>query len=184
MHIYKFTHVDSGRVYIGQTIQDPNQRRLEHIADSKYTSKTYHFHNAIRKYGVDAFTFEVLAEATSIEELNILEETFIQQFDSINNGFNIRNGGRNKTHHPDSIKRMIEAQKAAHARRRADGKDGGWVRKDGGPMLGKTHPNKGGCCANKGKKKGMTWEQIYGIDGAELRRRARAEKALSRKLGG
>jgi len=31
MHIYKFTHIESGKCYIGQTIQDPNQRRLEHI---------------------------------------------------------------------------------------------------------------------------------------------------------
>ena len=32
MHIYKFTHTESNRCYIGQTIQDPNHRRLEHIA--------------------------------------------------------------------------------------------------------------------------------------------------------
>jgi hypothetical protein len=35
MYIYKFTHIDSKRCYIGQTIQNPNQRRLEHISDSK-----------------------------------------------------------------------------------------------------------------------------------------------------
>ena len=178
MHIYKFTHIDSGRVYIGQTIQDPNRRRLEHIADSKHSPKSYHFHNALKKYGVDSFSFEVLAEATSVEELNMLEETFIQQFDSIVNGFNIRNGGGNKTHHPDSIKRMSEAQKAARIHRKKNGTDRGWKRKDGGPMLGKVHPNKGGTSANKGKKKGMTWEDIYGVEGASLRRKACAERRL------
>ena len=86
MHIYKFTHIESNRCYIGQTIQDPNQRRLEHIADSRYTTRVYHFHNAIRKYGIDAFTFEVIAEANSLEELNMLEEKYVEQFDSINNG--------------------------------------------------------------------------------------------------
>lgn len=35
MHIYKFTHITSGKSYVGQTTQNPNQRRLEHIADSK-----------------------------------------------------------------------------------------------------------------------------------------------------
>lgn len=184
MYIYKFTHIKTGRSYIGQTIQDPNRRRLEHIADSRYTTKTYHFHNALKKYGVDSFLFEVIAEAASLEELNLLEEKYIQEYDSINNGFNIRNGGRNKIHHSNSIKRMSEAQKAAHARRRSEGRDGGWIRKDGGPMKGKSHPNKGGTCANKGKKKGMTWEEIYGVEGAALRRQARAEKALSRKSGG
>ena len=71
MHIYKFTHLETGRCYIGQTIQDPNQRRLEHICDSKHTPRTYHFHNALKKYGEDAFSFEVIAEASSLDELNI-----------------------------------------------------------------------------------------------------------------
>ena len=118
MYIYKFTHIDSGRSYIGQTIQDPNHRRLEHISGSRYSEKTYHFHNAIKKYGIDSFIFEVIDK------------------------------------------------------------------KDGGAMLGKTHPNKGGTSSNKGKKQGMTWEEIYGIEGAANRRQAHATKALSRKSGG
>ena len=60
MHIYKFTHLASGRCYIGQTTQDPNQRRLEHISGSRYSEKTYHFHNALKKYGVEFFVFEVI----------------------------------------------------------------------------------------------------------------------------
>lgn len=126
MFIYKFTHLESNRSYIGQTIQDPNRRRLEHITHSKYTDKTYHFHNALKKYGIDAFSFEVIATATNIEELNILEESCIQKFDSIKNGFNIRNGGGNKTHSAESIERMRESQRLAHARRKAEGKDIPW----------------------------------------------------------
>jgi len=49
----------------------------------------------------------------------------------------------NKTHNADSIERMKESQKAAHAKRRAEGREGGWTRKDGGPMKGKSHPKKG-----------------------------------------
>jgi group I intron endonuclease len=184
MHIYKFTHIETGRCYIGQTVQDPNRRRLEHIADSRHTPRTYHFHNALKKYGADAFIFEVIAEATSLEELNLLEEKYIQKFDSIENGFNIRNGGGNKTHHPESIKRMGEAQKLSRIQRKINGTDRGWTRRDGGPMKGKSHPNKGGTCTNKGKKKGMTWEEIYGIEGAAQRRQHRAMLALSRKSGG
>lgn len=184
MFIYKFTHIESGRCYIGQTVQSPNRRRLEHISDSKYTTKEYHFHNAIRKYGIDAFTFDVIDEANSLEELNLLEDKYINQYDSINNGFNIRQAGGNKLHSDESKQRMRESQKAAHARRQMEGRDGGWIRKDGGPMKGKVHPNKGGTSANKGKKKGMTWEEIYGVEGAALRRQSWAEKALSRKSGG
>lgn len=138
MNIYKFTHIESGRSYIGQTIQDPNQRRLEHIAASRHSPKSYHFHNAINKYGIDAFTFEVIAQASSLDELNLLEAKFIEEFNSIDNGFNIRGGGGNKTHNADSLVRMGESQKAAHARRAAEGKDT-WNRSDGGAMKGKRH---------------------------------------------
>jgi group I intron endonuclease len=136
MHIYKFTHIETGKCYIGQTIQDPNRRRLEHIADSRHTTKTYHFHNALRKYGIDAFTFEVIDSTETLEDLNKLEEKYVLLFDSINNGYNIRNPGDNKTHNPASIERMRESQRKAHARRRSLGTDS-WTRSDGGPMNGK-----------------------------------------------
>lgn len=120
MHIYKFTHKESGKSYIGQTIQTPNQRRLEHIAGSRTSEKTYHFHNALRKYGVDAFIFDVIAEATTLAELNQLEEQYVEQFDCYQNGYNIRKAGNNKLHSEESKQRMRESQKAAHARRRAE----------------------------------------------------------------
>jgi group I intron endonuclease len=182
MHIYKFTHLASGRCYIGQTTQDPNRRRLEHISASKYTTKEYHFHNALRKYGVEAFIFEVIDSANSLEELNLLEEKYVDQYDSINNGFNIRQAGSNKLHSKGSKERMSESQKAAHARRKLEGRDGGWKRKDGGPMLGKEHPNKGGTSLLKGKMKGKTWEEIYGPEVAAARRKSMANTALRKKL--
>jgi group I intron endonuclease len=181
MHIYKFTHISTGRCYIGQTIQDPNRRRYDHIYSSKNNNNEYHFQHALRKYGVDAFTFEVIAEANSLEELNLLEEKYVQEFDSINNGFNIRQAGGNKLHSKESILRMGEAQREAHARRRALGTDT-WKRKDGGPMKGKVHPNKGGTSALKGKMKGKTWEEIYGPEVAEARRKSMRETALRKKL--
>jgi group I intron endonuclease len=136
MHIYKFTHIESGKSYIGQTIQDPGRRRLEHISDSRHTNKSHHFHNAIRKYGIESFTFEVIDSAETIEDLNKLEEKYVLLFDSINNGYNIRNPGDNKTHNPASIDRMRDSQRKAHARRKKLGTDT-WTRKDGGPMNGK-----------------------------------------------
>jgi group I intron endonuclease len=136
MHIYKFTHTETGKCYIGQTIQDPNQRRLEHIADSRHTTRTYHFHNALRKYGIESFTFEVIDSAESMEDLNKLEEKYVLLFDSINNGYNIRNPGNNKTHNPASIERMRESQRKAHVRRKSLGTDT-WSRGDGGAMNGK-----------------------------------------------
>jgi group I intron endonuclease len=184
MYIYKFTHIESGKIYIGQTIQNPRKRMLEHISGSKYTSKKHHFHNALRKYGVDAFTWEVIATANSLEELNLLEEKYVIEYNSINYGYNLRQPGNNKKHNINSIKKMSESQKISRLYRKLKGTDKGWKRKDGGPMKGKIHPNKGGTSANKGMKKGMTWEEIYGTDGAALRRLSHAQRATNRKSGG
>jgi len=163
MHIYKFTHSESGRCYIGQTIQDPNQRRLEHICDSRHTDRTYHFHNALRKYGVDNFTFEVIAEASSLEELNNLEEYYVKKFNSIDNGFNIRQPGGNKIHNPKSIERMRESQIKAHARRREQ--NGGVEKTTPHKKHIFTKPSsKKGTKSTQWKNKGlMSWKLVDGI---------------------
>ena len=168
MHIYKFTHIENSKCYIGQTIQDPNRRRLEHIADSKHSTNTYHFHNALRKYGIEAFLFEVIDSAETMEDLNKLEEKYVLLFDSINNGYNIRNPGDNKTHNPASIERMRESQRNAHARRRSLGTDT-WTRKDGGGMKGKRltkeqrqHKSVIMSEVNKKTSGGKTWKVING----------------------
>jgi group I intron endonuclease len=173
MHIYKFTHTETGRCYIGQTIQQPNQRRLEHISESRHTDKNYHFHNALKKYGIDSFKFEVIdSSATTLEELNRLEEKYVEQYNSISNGFNIRNPGDNKTHNPESIERMRIAQRAAHARRR---EQNGGVEKHSAT---RSHKGKSGLWAlsedqkkkhsklmseiNKKTSGGKTWKIING----------------------
>ena len=162
MIIYKFTLKGTNRCYIGQTIQSANQRRLEHLADCRYTPNTYHFHNAIRKYGADAFEFEVIATANSINELNILEENYIKKYNSIENGFNIRNGGDNKTHHIRSIEKMKDSQIKAHQRRRENGTEGGWKRKDGGAMKGKKQP------ATFLENTKKAWLEKYGVTNPSL----------------
>ena len=118
MYIYKFTHYTTGKCYIGQTTQDPNRRRLEHISESRRSSTKYRFHNAIRKYGINAFKFEVIDTASSIEELNQLETKYVNEFDSIKNGYNLRLPNDNKLHNIESIERMRNSQRKAHRRRR------------------------------------------------------------------
>lgn len=144
MYIYKFTNKINGKSYIGQTIQDPNQRLMEHLSAARTDKKKSHkFYNALRKYGLEGFDFEVIAFGITMNHLNLLEEWFVQEYDSIQNGYNLREPGNNKRHSEESLLRMSEAQKQAHARRRMLGRDGGWKRRDGGAMLGKAHPKKG-----------------------------------------
>lgn len=195
MVIYKFTNIITGKCYIGQTIQDPDHRRLEHLNTKRLQKSTTHFHNAIKKYGGDAFEFEILDHASSISELNDLEEYYIAKYNSIEFGYNLASGGNNKTHHKSTIKKMSDSQKAAHARRKAAGTDKCFTNSPG--MTGKKqseHQKKVASLLNKGRKHtdstkkkmrerkaGKTWEDIYGAEGAALRRSQHKERSISRK---
>ena len=105
--IYKVTHIESGRVYIGQTYSQKNKtpeqllenRRIRHLRSAQSdTDKKAHFHHALNRYGVKSFTWEIIAVATSVDELNRREANFIKSFQSSSdeNGFNTRIEGENK----------------------------------------------------------------------------------------
>lgn len=143
MVIYKITNTVNGKVYIGQTIQkNPMMRWYAHCADAR-KGVDGHLYDSIRKYGVDKFTWEVIDHAESLDELNAKEYELIAHYKTLGETYNKRAGGDNSLHSEESIKKMSIAQKEAHARRRAEGRDGGWTRIDGGPMKGKSHPKKG-----------------------------------------
>lgn len=82
--IYKITNLINGKCYIGQSVHI-ERRWQEH----KQPSATSVIAQAIRSYGVDNFSFEVLEE-TAIKDLDAREGYYIQQFNSIvPNGYNI-----------------------------------------------------------------------------------------------
>jgi group I intron endonuclease len=119
MIIYKITNIVNGKIYIGQTVQqNPKMRWYDHQAKARNGINQPLF-NAIRKYTVENFTWEVIDRADSLESLNKLEQHYVAQFDSINTGYNLRKAGGNKLHNTASIEKMRESQKDAHARRKA-----------------------------------------------------------------
>ena len=65
--------------------------------------------SAILKYGVMAFTIELLAQVDNQILANELEQLFIEKYDSIDNGFNLRTGGSTGfKHNVQSKKKMSE----------------------------------------------------------------------------
>lgn len=157
-------------------------RWREHCSDANRNKKRKFF-AALNKHGIENWTHEVLFESDNEQEIIDKEIELIEKFDTVKNGYNtskdkFRTGIR---HAPESIEKMKISQKEKHARKKAEGSDGGWVRKDGGSMLGKEHPNKGGSCANKGKKIGKSWEEIFGVEGAAARREAHKLRRLQQK---
>jgi len=94
--IYKATCVINGKCYIGQTIQEFNDRHRDHSQNAfgeKYPNN--YFHNAIRKHGWDNFTWEVLKECDDLLMLNLMETFMIMVHKShmSENGYNMTWGG-------------------------------------------------------------------------------------------
>lgn len=97
--IYKYTNNINHKVYIGQSI-NLEQRKSGHKSAafnpnaSDYNSQ---FHQAIRKYGWENFSYEVIAEISNEEYsqkmLDDLEKYFIKYYDSYKNGYNATEGG-------------------------------------------------------------------------------------------
>ena len=108
--IYCHIHIESGRRYIGLTKMSMMKRWNRHVYSvGKLTKKNgkSHFHNAIRKYGKDAFRHEVLEICYSLEEANAAEKKWIAHFDTRNpeKGFNLAPGG---SHTPHPVKNPWE----------------------------------------------------------------------------
>lgn len=99
--IYCHTHVETGRRYIGLTSQTMEKRWSEHVAKSNHSKDgRWHFANAIRKYGKDAFSHEVLAMSWDLEGANATEEQIIEQEGTRDPkfGFNLMRGGQHIPH--------------------------------------------------------------------------------------
>lgn len=82
----------SGKHYVGQTIEDFESYFRNHYVNRK-GDKRAHLNKAILKYGIENFTKNVLVFCYSKDDLDKAEIGFIEMYDSIKNGYNIREGG-------------------------------------------------------------------------------------------
>lgn len=91
--VYKHTSIKSGKSYIGMTSKDIMCRWDEHVSEAMRNS-TRHFHRAIRLYGADNWSHEILADCIdTIDEAYQLEKYYIKKHDTFENGYNLNEGG-------------------------------------------------------------------------------------------
>ena len=104
--IYKIINQIDGKVYIGQSVsiykrwkEHRSVAYLEH--DEHYNTYLYY---AIRKYGLENFSFEIIEKCTP-EELNEREMYWIEYYDSFNRekGYNLTKGGDGRLYDYDEI---------------------------------------------------------------------------------
>ena len=65
MFIYKISNSVNNKVYIGQTIRPIEERFARHINDAMNGVLDTHFARAIRLYGPDKFSIELIDTATT-----------------------------------------------------------------------------------------------------------------------
>ena len=133
---------------------------MDHKRESQKNNKIK-FYNAIQKYGWESFVWEVLYQSKDGEHcLNVMETHFINEFDSMKNGYNTASGGKRGPILPGKLN----------------------------GMFGKTHTKE--VCVKLGKQAkerfgGKSYEEIYGqeksIELKELRSKQLKGKDNSHK---
>lgn len=105
--IYKLTNKLNGKCYIGQSINIKKRLNVYKNCNCKSQNKIY---NAIKKYGFKNFDVEILFEDEfkniSYDKLNELEIYFIDKYQSVKNGYNLMDGGKNCALSIESIEKM------------------------------------------------------------------------------
>lgn len=110
--IYMITS-PSNKKYIGQTTQSLEIRWKQHVDSSKreYKDHCKVLNKSLRKYGDKHFKIELLEECEN-SDLDIKEIEYINTYNTIvPNGMNIKNGGSNGTHHPDTKTKISNSLK-------------------------------------------------------------------------
>lgn len=97
--IYRARNTVTNLSYIGFTSNSLKRRKITHKHKALTKQHKSKFYNAIREYGWDSFEWTELYQAkedclpNNSYTLSVMENYFIQEHDSINNGYNSVDGG-------------------------------------------------------------------------------------------
>lgn len=103
--------------YVGYTSQGIETRWKKHCCNAKNGGVGYALHRAIRKYGKDAFTIEVLYQSSDLDHtLNVKENEFIVEHKthSSHGGYNMTLGGEGivgRVPSEETLRKLSEAGK-------------------------------------------------------------------------
>ena len=104
-YVYKITCIPSDKSYIGISIHEPEKGRIKkHLSGNGNIIIA----RAVKKYGKDAFTYEILEQNVFPDLLPDLEVFYIKKFNTVRpNGFNLTSGGEeNKAVSPETREKM------------------------------------------------------------------------------
>jgi len=91
MVVYKATNTVNNKVYIGKTIRNINHAKARHKNRAFRDNYITYFYNALRKYGWEAFSWQVVFNGSSDEEIQAKEIELIAEHQDI--CYNMTSGG-------------------------------------------------------------------------------------------
>lgn len=110
-YIYLITNKINGKQYIGQSIQNDINKRWNQYKNLKKHNIGRCLYNSFIKYGIHNFKFQIICICFD-EDCNKYEIEYIKKFNTIvPKGYNLSEGGGNKSSHPDTKKLISEKLK-------------------------------------------------------------------------
>lgn len=95
-YIYKATNKINGKSYVGQTC-DFHSRVWQH--QRCYDRDDCDFHKAIKEFGFDNFSWEIIETCESEDRACELEKYYIEKFNTYRDGYNMTKGGKGAPYH-------------------------------------------------------------------------------------
>ena len=95
-YIYKATNKINGKSYVGQTC-DFHSRVWQH--QRCYEKEDCDFHRAIKEFGFDNFSWEIIETCESEDGACELEKYYIEKFNTYRDGYNMTKGGKGAPYH-------------------------------------------------------------------------------------
>jgi group I intron endonuclease len=144
--IYKITS-PSGKIYIGQSRNILKRKKA--YKENRISEQT-HIRRSILKYGFEKHYFEIVYELPSDvdqDTLNEYEKLFIMFYRSAGwRMLNIKEGGSNGKHHPDTIAKLKELSKDRYLG-------------EANPFYGKKHSPESIALISQSKKGKLSWNK-------------------------
>ena len=110
--IYQVVCLVNNKVYVGQTVGSLKRRWCTHESSARRGISNSILYSAIRKHGPDNFTIELLTTASSKEELDKLECTYIDGLNAMAPcGYNSKTGGAAGKHSAETKAKLSTAGK-------------------------------------------------------------------------
>ena len=107
-YIYKITNKNTGKMYIGQTTQDLEERWRGHRSSK---SNCRYLKSAIKKYGIYNFEFKLICVCFD-NDMDKFENDYIKKYNTlVPNGYNLREGGNGGRHNEETKQKISESLK-------------------------------------------------------------------------